>query len=60
MNTSETLTPQDRRDRAEMIRLFEERGPMTEDQLVCAGIARDSIARNREWVAARVREKEAA
>lgn len=50
-----SLTPQDHRDRAEMVRLYQERGPMTEKQLVAAGISLESQARNVPAVAEAIR-----
>lgn len=53
---AEEITDQDRADRREMLRLYQERGAMTSDQLVAAGISRESQARNAEAVAQKVRK----
>jgi hypothetical protein len=45
------ITAEDRRDRAVMLKLAEDRGAMTAEQLDVAGISRDSQARNAGWVA---------
>jgi outer membrane protein OmpA-like peptidoglycan-associated protein len=49
------ITADDRRDRAHMLKLAEERGAMTADQLIAAGISAASQARNTGWVAEQLR-----
>ncbi|MDP9837575.1 hypothetical protein J2T09_002327 [Neorhizobium huautlense] len=56
MQTDNKITAQDRRDRDEMLRLYQERGPMTDKQLLAAGISMESQARNAAAVAEMVRE----
>lgn len=56
MQTKNKITPQDRADRKEMLRLYQERGSMTDKQLVAAGISMESQARNAAAVAEMVRE----
>ncbi len=56
MQTENKITAQDRRDRDEMLRLYQERGPMTDKQLLAAGISMESQARNAAAVAEMVRE----
>lgn len=48
-------TIRDLNDRETMFRLWQERGAMTEEQLVRAGISKDSQARNAPAVAERIR-----
>ncbi|WP_377299794.1 hypothetical protein [Rhizobium sp. SGZ-381] len=50
------LTQQDHQDRAEMLRLYQDRGPMTQQQLLAAGFSLESQARNAHAVAEMVRE----
>lgn len=45
----------DIRDREEMFRLHQERGPMTEEQLIRAGFNKESVKRNAPAVAERIR-----
>jgi hypothetical protein len=49
------ITADDRRDRAHMLKLAEDRGAMTANQLDAAGISRESQARNTPWVAEQLR-----
>ncbi|EPE99508.1 hypothetical protein [Rhizobium grahamii] len=49
------LTASDKLDRETMFRLWQERGAMTEAQLIAAGISKESQARNAASVAERVR-----
>lgn len=55
MQTPANLTNEDKRDRALMLIMAEERGAMTADQLEAAGISRESQARNAAWVAEQVK-----
>ncbi|OWV67911.1 hypothetical protein ATY76_13355 [Rhizobium sp. R339] len=59
MKTAE-VTAADRRDRQEMLRLYQERGSQTEKTLLAAGISLESQARNAPWVAEQVKLAEAA
>ncbi|MEY9375042.1 hypothetical protein [Rhizobium leguminosarum] len=54
------VTAADRRDRQEMLRLYQERGPQTEKTLLAAGITLESQSRNAPWVAEQVKHAEAA
>ncbi|TBA80296.1 hypothetical protein [Rhizobium ruizarguesonis] len=54
------VTAADRRDRLEMLRIYQERGPQTEKTLLAAGISLESQARNTPWVAEQVKQAEAA
>ncbi|PWE57640.1 hypothetical protein DEM27_00030 [Metarhizobium album] len=54
------ISPADRRDRANMFSLWQERGAMTERELERAGISKESQARNAAAVAERVRLAEMA
>ncbi|UIY25853.1 hypothetical protein LZK76_10670 [Rhizobium leguminosarum] len=58
--TKMEVTTADRRDRQEMLRLYQERGPQTERTLLAAGISLESQARNAPWVAEQVKNAEAA
>lgn len=60
MNTKPEITKADRRDRDVMLRLYQDRGPQTEKQLLAAGISLESQARNAPWVAEQVKLSEAA
>ncbi|MHC2573992.1 hypothetical protein [Rhizobium leguminosarum] len=60
MNIKPEITKADRRDRDVMLRLYQDRGPQTEQQLLAAGISLDSQARNAPWVAEQVKLSEAA
>jgi hypothetical protein len=51
MKSQSTITPDDKRDRALMLKLAEDRGSMTAKQLVAAGVSEESQARNVGWVA---------
>ncbi|QRM44006.1 hypothetical protein [Rhizobium sp. BG4] len=55
---STTITAADRADRALMVRLFQERGPQTDKQLLAAGISYESQAKNVPAVAEIVRGAE--
>lgn len=55
MKSNAEITPADRRDREAMFKLFQSRGPMTEKDLLAAGISLDSQARNAAAVAERIR-----
>lgn len=48
----------DIRDREEMFRLHQERGSMTEEQLIRAGFSKESVMRNAPAVAERIRRLE--
>ncbi|TAY95841.1 hypothetical protein [Rhizobium ruizarguesonis] len=60
MNTKPEITKADRRDRDVMLKLYQDRGPQTEKQLLAAGISLESQARNAPWVAEQVKLSEAA
>ncbi|MGV2128099.1 hypothetical protein ACQZ4U_09625 [Agrobacterium vitis] len=60
MQQKSTVTPEDRRDRETMFKLYQERGPQTEKDLLSAGIGKDSQQRNVPAVAERIRLSEAA
>ncbi|MBY5689366.1 hypothetical protein HFO41_11075 [Rhizobium leguminosarum] len=60
MNTKPEITKADRRDRDVMLKLYQDRGPQTEKQLLAAGISLESQARNAPWVAEQVKLTEAA
>lgn len=58
MQASNRLSPSDTRDREDMFRLFQERGPMTETQLLAAGFSKECLSRNAAYVAERIRLSE--
>jgi len=60
MNTNDNVTDADREDRATMFRLYQERGAMTDKELVAAGISLESQARNAAPVAEMIRLHEMA
>lgn len=49
------VTAADRRDREEMLRIYQERGAQTEKTLLAAGISLASQERNAPWVAEQVK-----
>lgn len=55
MESTAIVSASDRRDREEMFRLHQERGPMTEEQLIRAGFNKESVTRNAPAVAERIR-----
>lgn len=58
MQSRNRLSPADYRDRDEMFRLYQERGPMTARQLLAAGFSKESQMRNAAYVAERIRLSE--
>ncbi|MDM9619101.1 hypothetical protein [Rhizobium sp. S96] len=60
MQSNEQVTAADREDRDTMFRLYQERGAMTDMDLVRAGISLESQARNAPAVAEMVRLAEMA
>jgi hypothetical protein len=55
MTMQPNTTAADLEDRNTMVRLYQERGPMTDKELVAAGISLESQARNASAVAEMVR-----